>query len=147
VERFWEKVSKQPGDGCWFWTSALDAGGYPILWIGGGRSVRAHRFAYGLIVGPIPDGLTLDHLCRVRHCVNPSHLEPCTAGENAKRSPNAPYNVKAASDRCARSHLFDEQNTALHNGRRECRACAALKARERRAAKTCPDADQHRRAR
>jgi hypothetical protein len=137
--RFWAKVNKggptpeqRPELGpCWLWTSALENGGYPILWIGGGKSVRAHRFAYELLKGPIPAGLTLDHLCRVRNCVNPDHLDPCTAGENAARSPLAPYNVRAASDRCGRGHVFDAENTLIHHGRRECRACNALRARER----------------
>lgn len=127
--RFWEKVSPEPNTGCWLWTSALEFGGYPILWIGDGNSARAHRYAYEQLRGPIPAGLTLDHLCRVRSCVNPAHLDPCTAGENARRSPNAPYNVRARQTHCKRGHAFDERNTAIHNGRRECRACCALRGR------------------
>jgi hypothetical protein len=152
--RFWAKVNKagplpehRPELGpCWLWTSAVDFGNYPILWVGEGRSVRAHRFAYGLLKGPIPDGLTLDHLCRVRHCVNPDHLDPCTAGENARRSPLAPYNVKARATHCHRGHAFDAKNTALHHGRRECRACTAAQARVKRARakQTCPNAAKHR---
>lgn len=130
-QRFWSKVDKNGPAGCWLWTSALGTGGYPILWVGAGRSVRAHRFAYELLVGPVPSGLTLDHTCRTRRCVNPAHLEPCTAGENAARSPLAPYNVKARATHCKRGHAFDERNTAIHNGRRECRACINLRARER----------------
>jgi hypothetical protein len=141
AERFWAKVNKggpvpacAPGLGpCWLWTSALDDGGYPILWLADGKSVRAHRFAYELLRGAIPFRLTLDHLCRVRNCVNPNHLDPCTSGENAARSPLAPYNVRAAQTHCQRGHEFTLANTATHNGRRECRACNALRARRHRA--------------
>jgi hypothetical protein len=139
VDRFWPKVHKLgpvPGHNtglgkCWVWTSALDFGGYPILWIGDGRSVRAHRFSYQLLVGPIPEGLTLDHLCRNKRCVNPAHLDPCTAGENARRSPLAPYNVRATQTHCKRGHEFSEQNTMIHHGRRECRECHRARQRER----------------
>lgn len=132
--RFLEKIRVDPQSGCWLWESALDFGGYGILWLGDGRSVRAHRFAYELLRGPIPEGLTLDHLCRVRRCVNPEHLDPCTAGENARRAPNAPYWVRARQTACKRGHPFDIANTRIHNGRRECRRCAADRARQRRAA-------------
>jgi len=86
-ERFWSKVDKT-GD-CWIWNGGVGAGGYgafgsydeaddPI-------TVRAHRYAYEALVGPIPAGLVLDHLCRVRRCVNPAHLEPVTNAENIRR--------------------------------------------------------------
>jgi hypothetical protein len=129
--RFWSKV--EPTGFCWLWSSALEYGGYPIYWIGDGVSRRAHRLAYEFLVGPIPDGMTLDHLCRVRRCVNPDHLEICSAGENARRSPLAPYNQKARWTHCLRGHEFTEENTA-HNsaGRRECRTCRNDGARRRR---------------
>lgn len=146
-ERFWSKVDKVVESPCWLWTSALGRGGYPLFWMGENRrAARAHRLAYEDMVGPIPAGLTLDHLCRVRHCVNPAHLEPCTAGENAKRSPNAPYNVWGRATHCRRGHEFTAATTAIHHGRRECRACAALLARQRRTGRRRPDRDQHLRA-
>ena len=75
---------------CWVWTGRLNDDGYGVLdmsWRGGGPKLRsAHRLAYELLVGPIPDGLELDHLCFVRSCVNPAHLEPVTHAENLRRA-------------------------------------------------------------
>lgn len=93
VARFWSKVDKDgplpkwaPFLGpCWLWTRPLTDRGYASFGYDGGK-IRAHRFAYEQIVGPIPAGLTLDHLCRVRHCVNPSHMEPVTQAENSLRA-------------------------------------------------------------
>lgn len=93
VERFWSKVDKtgpipeqRPDLGpCWLWTAALFDSGYATFQPQHGHAVRAHRWIYQETVGSIPDGLVLDHLCRVRHCVNPSHLEPVTVGENVRR--------------------------------------------------------------
>lgn len=79
MERFWAKVERDPS-GCWLWTASLADGGYGHF----GRW-KAHRYAYETLVEPVPHGLDLDHLCRVRHCVNPSHLEPVTRAENLRR--------------------------------------------------------------
>jgi hypothetical protein len=88
-ERFWLKVDRQDQGECWRWTGAV-AGGYGRFWIGPGRArgrpVQAHRFAYELLVGPIPDGLTIDHLCLNKLCVNPAHMEPVTGAENSRRA-------------------------------------------------------------
>ncbi len=89
--RFWSKIDKSgplpawaPFLGpCWLWTGPLTKTGYAHFGVGG-RTLAAHRYAYGL--SAIPAGLTLDHLCRVRHCVNPAHLEPVTQGENSRRA-------------------------------------------------------------
>ncbi len=71
---------------CWLWTMSLDGRGYGQMWDREKRTrVTAHRFLYEHIVGPVPEGLDLDHLCRVRHCVNPAHLEPVTRAENVRR--------------------------------------------------------------
>lgn len=84
-ERFWLKVEMGTApSGCWLWTGST-ANGYGQARVGG-KTVRAHRASYELLVGPIPEGLTLDHLCHVKNCVRPEHLEPVTAAENTRRA-------------------------------------------------------------
>ena len=98
AERFWEKVDLNgpvPSDpwiplsmGCWLWVASLDRGGYGQFRVSTSPfdgPVRAHRFAYEQLVGPIPSDREIDHLCRVRHCVNPDHLEPVTHQANMIR--------------------------------------------------------------
>lgn len=93
-DRIWQKVVKRPG-GCWDWCASLNEVGYGKVWAGkhsaAGNSVAsyAHRVVYELLVGPIPEGLDLDHLCRNRRCVNPEHLEPVTRRENLNRGHRA----------------------------------------------------------
>lgn len=83
--RFWPKVDRSNGpDACWIWRASFNPRGYAQFW-DKGRVLRAHRYAYELLVGPIPDGLQLDHLCRDKRCCNPAHLEPVTAKENVRR--------------------------------------------------------------
>lgn len=84
-EQFWAKVAVS--DGCWTWTAATDRDGYgKFTDHSNGRRMHAHRFAYELLVGEVPEGLELDHLCRNRACVRPDHLEPVTHLENVRRS-------------------------------------------------------------
>lgn len=86
------KTSKGPGHevdsvtGCWNWTGSLDVLGYGRVWIGNRKTKKAHRQYYERYVGLIPDGLTIDHLCRNKRCVNPAHLEAVSADENARRA-------------------------------------------------------------
>ncbi len=93
--------------------------------------MRAHRFAYELLVGPIPDGLVIDHLCRVRHCVNPAHMEPVTRWENTLRGGSFSA-VAARQTHCVNGHPFDEENTHVdRRGFRRCRACNRERLRRR----------------
>lgn len=116
---FWAKVDKS-GD-CWLWTASINASGYGSFGAGG-KSRLAHRVAYEFVRGEIPAGLTLDHLCRVRSCVNPDHLEPVTARENTRRGfPGAYLKAKKC---CPRGHVYDEENTKISSrGTRSCKAC------------------------
>lgn len=83
IQRFWTKVAKT--DRCWLWTGCLSAKGYARTSVNR-KHLPAYRVAYVLLVGPVPQGLELDHLCRNRRCVNPSHLEPVTHRVNVGRA-------------------------------------------------------------
>lgn len=134
----WLQSRSAPGpDGCRLWTGYL-TDGYGRVRIGGGRFTGAHQVAWTLANGPVPDGLVLDHLCRRRHCIEPSHLEPVTNRENWARG-MAPSVTNATRTACQSGHPFDDANTYHHGGRRQCRACnaaavARYKARRRSAA-------------
>lgn len=119
--RFIEKVDEAE-NGCWIWTATTSRGGYGMFMLDKLRA--AHRVSYMNFVGPIPDGMDLDHLCRVRHCVNPQHLEPVTAWENWNRGTN-PAAVNSRKTHCIRGHEFTPENTITRrNGGRGCKACS-----------------------
>jgi hypothetical protein len=83
---FWDKIEGEPNSGCWLWTGSLN-GRYPKIWDGRrGHVIYAHVFAWTVLRGPVPLGYDVDHLCRVKICVNPQHLEPVTRRENLRRS-------------------------------------------------------------
>lgn len=104
---------------CWEWTGPLDEAGYGRFWTGE-KLVSAHRTVWELLVGPIGD--TLDHLCRVRHCVNPDHLEPVAQGVNTLRG-YGPTAQNARKTHCKNGHPFNEANTWLEGTWRRCRRC------------------------
>ncbi|SRR5229473_1887956 len=132
LTHFWEKVDKNgpipetnPKLGaCWLWNGKIDRYGY------GKFSVKrkmesAHRVAYQVTVGPIAKGLTADHLCRVRRCIRPSHIEPVTNRENVLRGDTFPAR-QLAQTHCVNGHEFNEANTYHWNGHRGCRTCKRL---------------------
>lgn len=82
---FWPKVERRGAAECWPWTAYRDSKGYGHVSVNGATR-PAHRVAYELLVRPIPDGLTIDHLCLNTGCVNPAHMEPVTASENSRRA-------------------------------------------------------------
>lgn len=134
-QRFWAKVDKNgpvpqhaPELGpCWVWTASLFRKGYGQFNLdsrGPKRSCYAHRVAYYLVKGPIPENLELDHLCRNHRCVNPEHLEPVTRQTHNSRG-QSPSAKNAAKTCCLHGHPYDLINTLFDNrGGRQCRMCA-----------------------
>jgi hypothetical protein len=141
IARFWEKVDKNgpllPGQTtpCWQWTAATDKGyGRFGNWDDPTRSQLAHRLAYELLVGPIAEGMTVDHLCVNTRCVNPDHFEIVTSGANALRG-HGPAALNARKDCCVAGHELTEANVYAYKGRRECRTCRREALRAHRARK------------
>lgn len=133
--RFWEKVDKVGLTGCWLWTASVKPNGYGQFGVTDGDVRYAHRLAYEFLVGPVPDGLELDHLCRVRHCVNPAHLEPVTRRENLRRGVSA----NRRKTHCPQGHSYNSVNTYLDKrGGRICRSCMRQRNREYYARKKNP---------
>lgn len=143
AERFWARVDAS-GD-CWVWTASCDHKGYGQFSPGGGvKTQRAHRWAWEHLVGPIPDRMVIDHLCRVRRCVNPDHLRITTSGENTACSPIALAAVAARKTHCTNGHQYTPENTYLTrlksgNTGRSCRQCHIdLMKRKRKQAHALP---------
>lgn len=158
AERFMAKVEKRGGDGCWEWTGHVMENGYGQAAVESGIHRLAHRVSYELHVGPIPEGLVIDHrchsddkscsggdACRHRRCVNPDHLEPVTQTENMIRGRIGEANRARAAEQtqCKHGHPFSGENLFYREARgkkqRACRACSRkagmLSERRRRAKK------------
>ncbi|MET8694708.1 HNH endonuclease [Streptomyces bauhiniae] len=118
-ERIFEKIREDEA-GCWIWTGTRVGTGYGQIDIAG-RKRPAHRVVYEFLVCEIPEGLDLDHLCRVRHCVNPWHLDPVTRQVNIIRGDKPKIN--ASKTHCPHGHTYDEANTIVYKGSRFCRTC------------------------
>lgn len=121
VVRFLDHVLIQPGD-CWLWTGHINHGGYGYY--RHPQASHAHTAAYVLFRGPIPDGHQVDHICRVRHCVNPDHLEAVTASVNMRRRP---------WKGCDRLHPLEPSRVGQRSdGRVQCRECQRVREQARR---------------
>ena len=116
AELFWAKVNKT--ETCWLWTGASASKYGHGKFMRGDKNLKAHRVAWELLIGPIPEGMTIDHLCRVPACVNPAHLEPVTLAENVRRQ-------GAAKTHCPQGHPLSGDNLYRNprNGHRMCRTC------------------------
>lgn len=122
IERLLDKICIR--EECWIWTGTINNRGYGCTSLKG-KAIYAHRVSYEFYVGPIPDGLELDHLCRNPPCINPDHLEAVTHAENMRRG------KAAQATHCVHGHLFDAENTYIPpRGGRQCRICRAIRFRE-----------------
>lgn len=124
-ERFRSKFITDES-GCWLWTATINNKGYGQFYSQERRTkVYAHRWSYEHNVGPIPEGLVIDHLCRTPRCVNPEHLEPVTFAENLRRGEGGlrRQQLMAARTHCRNGHEFIESNVYRYGGERRCRAC------------------------
>lgn len=133
LQRFEAKIQRN-GSSCWMWIGTLGNHGYGV--IGKGRRdepvLLAHRLSYETYVGPIPDGMQLDHLCRNRRCVNPAHLQPVTRRINILRGESAPAK-NARKTHCPRGHEYTPDNTFFtKTGSRLCCACGRERGHEHR---------------
>lgn len=136
-ERFWSKVNKT--ESCWLWTAYINIGGYGTF-TGDRQGILVHRWAYEDLIGPIPSGLVLDHLCRVRNCVNPDHLEPVTLAENIRRGTQGDF--QKAKTHCPQGHEYTPENTNIKRGQRHCRECGRRDSRERQRRRRARERDE-----
>lgn len=130
LRRFWSKVAVAGEDECWPWTAGRISTGYGAFRPTTNRIVLAHRYAYSLAKGEIPKGLVIDHLCRVRSCVNPRHLEAVTNEENLRRGSG--YALQnGMRNHCVNGHEYTESNTYVDpQGGVRCRECARERDRQ-----------------
>lgn len=149
--RFWAKVNKDGPHGihsqtgvnlgpCWLWVAGLTRGYGQFCVSVRRRSAKAHVLAYRELVGPIAPDSDLDHLCRVRRCVRPSHLEPVTRSVNCRRGDSGKHRLAEAAKitHCPSGHPYDVENTRVvrrpgRSSYRACRICGAARCKSRRA--------------
>lgn len=133
-QRLWMSVEKGiSDDACWLWVGSKINNGYGVI-----RKPRSakkkgtalvHRVSYEIAFGPIPDGLDIDHKCRVRNCVNPNHLRTCTRRQNTLWG-IGPSAKNAQKTHCLRGHPLEGENILIRGNRRCCRECIRIRARK-----------------
>lgn len=133
IDRLMKRIVVDPASGCWIYTGSIIHNGYGTIGVPHRQRRLVHRIAYESLVGPIPEGLDLDHLCRVRSCCNPLHLEPVTRKENARRGIGMGA-WKAAFQRakthCPQGHPYSVENTRHYRNERSCIECCRKHSRE-----------------
>lgn len=125
IDDFFKKTTKTPT--CWIWTGSMNAYGYGVFSLNKKMNM-AHRFSWELVNGKIPKDLQIDHICKARNCVNPSHMELVTLIENVMRGESLAAK-NARKTKCQNGHEFDF--TKNFDGSRGCRICERIRARER----------------
>jgi hypothetical protein len=125
-KRFWDKVDISDS-GCWMWTAQINCNGYGVFWLKEVSTTLSHRILFIVLIKTITLELDLDHLCRVRCCVNPDHLEPVTRAENLRRGRHRCENIT----HCPAGHSYSGDNLSMYGNNRQCRTCHRTKARER----------------
>ena len=134
MERLAQFAATRTREECWVWPGSLATGGYGLTPIRGAdgkkRTIGVHRLAYEAVIGPIPDGLQIDHLCRNRACFNPYHLEAVSGHENWRRG-ESPSALHSRKTHCSNGHAFDEANTWVSAKRhqRVCKTCTRIRVR------------------
>jgi len=131
VNNFWTYVELT--DTCWLWTGGKKGEGYGNYPTGADRGLEryAHRFAWQHCMGEIPAGYELDHICGIRNCVNPEHLQLVERGFNGLQGGKNSANKREAKTHCKRGHEFIEGNTYVRpDGSRVCKKCHALREKE-----------------
>ena len=134
---FEDKYIPVTESGCWLWTGATNSKGYGYIFVSNAhpaRIIMAHRHSYERSIGPIPKGLQLDHLCRVRCCVNPHHLEPVDTRTNLMRGVGI-AKMNALKTHCIHGHEFTETNTELTKTGERIRRRRCITCRRKRDAK------------
>ena len=126
-QRFFENIEINEG-GCWLWLGSIIRNGYGRFFVDG-KYRLAHRVSYQWFVGEIPEELQIDHLCRIRKCVNFIHLEVVTGRENVRRG-NTGMHQKIKTS-CPQGHEYDDENTKIYKNTRSCRECIRVRDRER----------------
>lgn len=137
-ERFWDSCIPEPNSGCWLWTKSTRPNGYGQFAAKTGHIVYAHRFAFELLWGAIPDGRYVCHRCDTPACINPDHIYLGTPQDNVndmrERGRAAWGHYLAARTQCANGHAFTQQNTIRRaDGSRKCRECGREYMRRKRA--------------